>query len=59
MILWVPIGGVAAHGVSEIGAHAGGDISFVAFVVGLVLEEYELIGFIVGTVVGQVAHADQ
>lgn len=59
MVLGVSVGGVAAHGVAEIGADAGRDISLVALVVGLVLEEDEFIGFVVGAVVGQVAHPDQ
>jgi hypothetical protein len=38
----------------EVGADAGRNVPFVSFVVGLVLEEDELVGFIKGTVVGLV-----
>jgi hypothetical protein len=45
-----------AHGVAEIAANARGDVPLVAFVVGLVLKEDELVCFIIGTVVCRVRH---
>jgi hypothetical protein len=39
---------VATKGVSEVGAYARRDIAFIAFVVGLILKEYEFVGFVVG-----------
>lgn len=41
---------------AEVGLHAGGDVALVAFVVGLVLEEDELVALVIGTVVREVGH---
>lgn len=41
---------------AEVGVHTGRGVSFVPFVVGLVLEQNELVCFIIGTVVGEVRH---
>lgn len=41
---------------AEVAADYWGDIAFVALVVGLVLEEDELVALVIGTVVGRVRH---
>lgn len=47
---------MSAQGMSEIGADAGRGVSFVPFVVCLVLEENELVSFVIGAVVAEVGH---
>jgi len=42
--------------VAEVGLHAGGDITLVAFVVGLVLQQDELVALVIGTIVSKVGH---
>ena len=41
---------------TEVAADNGGDVAFVALMVGLVLEEDELVGLVIGTVVRRVGH---
>lgn len=43
----------------EVGTDAGRDIAFVPLVVGLVLEEDELVGLVIGGVVGGIGHANK
>ncbi len=40
----------------DVASDARGYISFIAFVVGLILKENEFIGFVIRTVVGEVGH---
>ena len=46
----------SAHGMSEVAADTRRDIALVALVIGLVLEEDELVRLVIGTVVGRVRH---
>lgn len=41
---------------SHVGSDAGGDIALIAFMIGLILEEDELVGLVIGGVVGRVGH---
>lgn len=52
-ILWVFF---ATERVAEVSADARRCVPLVAFVVGLVLEEDELVSLVIGTVVGPVGH---
>jgi hypothetical protein len=53
---WIFVGRDPTEGMAHVGADAGRDVAFVAFVVGLVLEKDELVSFVIGTVVGEVGH---
>ena len=41
---------------AKVGANTGGDISFVALMVSLILEQDKLVGLVIGAIVGQVGH---
>lgn len=47
---------MSAQGMSEIGSNAWSCVSFIPFVVGLILKEYKFVGFVIGAVVAEVRH---